>query len=132
VALRGSRLGSPMVQALATLLRSALLVLPVRSLAVLRAPRLLLAAVLVPALQVMTMAAPYWPYAPPAYAPPYGSYCPWATPYFDPMVLTYALTSTWVYWITTLYYLEFFRTMMETWRRMLESFPKLAPAPATA
>jgi hypothetical protein len=48
------------------------------------------------------------------------------------MVLTYALTSTWVYWITTLYYLEFFRTMMETWRRMLESFPKLAPAPATA
>lgn len=80
----------------------------------------------------MTMAAPYWPYAPPAYAPPYGSYYPWVIPYFDPMALTYALTSTWVYWIATLYYLEFFRTMMETWRRMLESFPKLAPAPATA
>lgn len=69
------------------------------------------------------MAAPYWTYAAP---PPY-SY------YYDPIALIYAWTHLWIQWVSALYYLEFFKTMMETWRRMLESTLKTVPsAPATA
>jgi len=74
---------------------------------------------------VSAVAAPYWPYAAPA-PPPY-SY------YYDPIALTYAWSHLWIQWVSTLYYLEFFKTMMETWRRMLESTLRAVPAaPASA
>jgi hypothetical protein len=53
--------------------------------------------------------------------------------YYDPIALTYAWSHLWIQWVSTLYYLEFFKTMMETWRRMLESTLRAVPAaPASA
>ena len=131
-ALRGSRLGSSVVL-VQTLLRSTLRLLPVRGLALLRTAcsQLLpircsiLGTILVPALQVSAMATPYWLYAVPP--PAYGYY------YYDPIALIYAWIHLWIHWVSALYYLEFFKTMIETWRRMLESTLKTVPAaPASA
>ncbi len=42
----------------------------------------------------------------------------------DPFALMYMLPYTWIYYISTVYYMKFYELMLETWRRYLELLAK--------
>jgi len=40
---------------------------------------------------------------------------------YDPFAITYVWMSQWMYMLSMMYYMEMFKTMMETWRKFAES-----------
>ncbi len=62
------------------------------------------------------MAYPYyWPYA----------------PYPDPLALMYSWMYMWTYTLTTIYYLEMFKTTIDIWRKFMETAFKTPIATST-
>jgi len=63
------------------------------------------------------------------YYPGYG-YPGYMLPYMDPLYLMYTWSYLWMYWISMMYYIEMFRTMMDVWRKMAETTLKPPTTPS--
>ncbi|MHB9301554.1 hypothetical protein [Thermofilum pendens] len=68
----------------------------------------------------------YWYYYfPGGWYPPYW----YPVPYPDPVSLMYAWSYMWSYWLSTIYYIEMYKAMLEAWRKMVEATFKAPVVP---
>ena len=61
----------------------------------------------------------------------YGPYYPYAVlpPMFDPLTLMSYWLYMWTYYVTSLYYIEMYKVMIEAWRKYMESMAQAFKPP---